>query len=73
MDFGPLGSSVHRVPHARILERVAITFSRGSFQPRDWTMSPKLQADSLLSEPRFIRYENSIQFELQYKYLPEML
>ena len=28
--YSPLGSSVHRVPQARILEGVAISFSRGS-------------------------------------------
>ena len=31
------GSSVHGILQARILEWVAISFSRGSFQPRDWT------------------------------------
>ena len=31
------GSSVHGISQARILEWVAISFSRGSFQPRDWT------------------------------------
>ena len=31
------GSSVHGIPKARILERVAISFSRGSSWPRDWT------------------------------------
>ena len=29
------GSSVHAIVQARILERVAISHSRGSFQPRD--------------------------------------
>ena len=29
------GSSIHGVPQARILEWVAIPFSRGSSQPRD--------------------------------------
>ena len=32
------------------LEWVAYPFSRGSSQSRDWTRSPALQADSLLSE-----------------------
>ena len=32
-----LGSSVHRILQTRILEWVAISFSRGSSQPRDWT------------------------------------
>ena len=31
------GSSVHGIFHARVLEWVAISFSRGSSQPRDWT------------------------------------
>ena len=29
------GSSVHGIFQARILERVAISYSRGSYQPRD--------------------------------------
>ena len=33
----PLGSSVHGIFQARILEWVAISFSRGSSQPRDQT------------------------------------
>ena len=37
MDCSPPGSSVHEILQARILEWVVILFSRGSFQPRDWT------------------------------------
>ena len=37
MDCSPLGSSVHGIFQARILEWVAICYSRGSFQPRDQT------------------------------------
>ena len=33
MDCSPPDSSVHGILHARILERVAIHFSRESFQP----------------------------------------
>ena len=33
----PPGSSLHRILQARILERVAISFSRGSSLPRDRT------------------------------------
>ena len=50
MDYGPPGSSAHGILQARILEWVAISLSRGSSQPRDWTTSPALQADSLPSE-----------------------
>ena len=32
-----LGSSVHGILQKRVLEWVAISFSRGSSQPRDWT------------------------------------
>ena len=35
MDCSSLGSSVHEIYQARILERVAIPFSRGSSQPKD--------------------------------------
>ena len=35
MDCSPPGSSVHRILQARILEWVAIFFSRGSCQPKD--------------------------------------
>ena len=45
------GSSVHRILQARILEWVAISFSRGSSQPKNWTqIPPALQADSLSTE-----------------------
>ena len=36
-DYIPPGSSVHGIPQARILEWVAIFYSRGSSQSRDWT------------------------------------
>ena len=45
MDCSLPGSSVHGILQARILERVSISFSRGSSQPRNWTpslMSPAL-------------------------------
>ena len=37
IDCSPPGSSVHGIFQARILEWVAISFSRGSSWPRDWT------------------------------------
>ena len=37
MDHSPPGSSVHGILQARILEWVAISFSRGSLGPRDGT------------------------------------
>ena len=37
MDFSPPGSFVHGISQARILEWVAVSFPRGSSQPRDQT------------------------------------
>ena len=37
MDCSPSGSPIYGISQARILEWVAISFSRGSFQHRDWT------------------------------------
>ena len=37
VECSPLGSSVHGLLQARILGWVAISFSRGSSWPRDWT------------------------------------
>ena len=51
MDCSPPASSVHGILQARILEWVAIPFSRGSSQPRIKPRSPALQVDSLPSEP----------------------
>ena len=36
MDCSPPGSYVHGILQARIVEWVAISFSRGSSRPRDW-------------------------------------
>ena len=37
MDCSPLGFSLHGILQARILEWVAMSSSRGSSHPRDWT------------------------------------
>ena len=47
MDCSSPGSSVHGIFQERILEWIAIPFSRASSRPRDWA----LQADSLSAEP----------------------
>ena len=47
VNCSPPGSSVHGILQARILEWVAISFSRGSSSPRDQPVSPALQVDSL--------------------------
>ena len=37
MDCSPPGSSVHRILQVRVLEWIAISFSKGSSWPSDWT------------------------------------
>ena len=47
MDCSPPGSSLHRILQARILEWVAIPFSRNSPDPGIEPKSSALQTDSL--------------------------
>ena len=42
MYWSPPGSSVHGILKARILEWVAVSFSRGSSQPRDQTQVSRI-------------------------------
>ena len=59
MDCSPPGSSVPGILQARILEWVAIPFSRGSSQPRDQApaspAAPALQVESLLLSSKINR------------------
>ena len=50
LDCSPPGSSVHEILHARILEWVVISFSRGSFPPRDQT-----QISCIEGSPKVLR------------------
>ena len=63
MDCSPPGSSVHGIFQARILEWVAISFSRGSFQPRDQTLSPV--APALLANSLLLSHPGKPSFFLQ--------
>ena len=51
MDCSPPGSSLHGILQARIVEWIAISFSRGTSRPRDRTRVPTFQAGALPSEP----------------------
>ena len=42
VDCSPPGFSIHGIPQARILEWVAISFSRGSSSPRDQTQVSRI-------------------------------
>ena len=48
----PMDYTVHGILQARILEWVAVAFSRGSSQPRDRTQVSHIAADSLPAEPQ---------------------
>ena len=65
MDCSPADSSVHGISQARILEWVAIPFSRGTCQSRIKPESPALQ-DSLPSEPpgkpQYLGTQDQIRF-----------
>ena len=65
MDCSPPGSSVHGISQARILEWVAISFSRG-FSPGIELRSPALQADSLPSEPPGKPNNYSCKYEIKH-------
>ena len=51
MDCSLSGSSLHGISQARILEWFAISCSRGSFQPRDWTCVSCLAGGLFTTEP----------------------
>ena len=51
MDLSPSGSSIHGISQLRILEWDAISFSRGSSQPRDGPTSPPLAGGFFTTEP----------------------
>ena len=51
MDCSPPGSSVHGISQARILKWVAISFSRGSSQPRDRTHVSWVASGFFTTEP----------------------
>ena len=66
MDRSPPGSSVHGILQARILEWVAIPFSRGSSQTGIEPRSTALQADSLPSELSEKSLKHCISCKLDY-------
>ena len=51
MDCSPLGSSVHGISQAKILEQIAMPFSRASSQPRDQTWVSWLAGRVFTTEP----------------------
>ena len=64
MDCSPPGSSVHEIFQARILEWLAISFSRGSSQPRGGTRvtctAGRFFTEKLV--PSALEHENPLQY-----------
>ena len=65
MDCNLPGFSVHGVFQTRILEQVAISFSRGSSRPRDWAcvswvscMAGRCFTTEPPGKPKFLRYQS---------------
>ena len=54
-DCNLAGSSVHVIFQGRVLEWVAISFSRGSFQPRDRTRVSYIAGDLLVTREATIK------------------
>ena len=65
VDCSPPGSSVHGILQARILEWVAVSFSRGT----SWPMSPTLWADASLTELR----RKLLQWSARWRLFPSVL
>ena len=61
MDCRPPGFPVHGILRARVLEWVAISFSRGSSQPRD-LHDPEIKLTSAALAGRFFTAELLVQF-----------
>ena len=60
VDCSPPSSSVHGILQARTLEWVAISFSRGSSRPRDWTQVSHIAGRCFnLCATREAPYENT--------------
>ena len=63
MDCSPPGSSVYGILQARILEWIAVRFSRGFPNPGIQPRSPALQADSLPFKPPGKALQTSLYLE----------
>ena len=71
MNCSPPGSSVHEILQARILEWVAISFSKESSQPRDWTRVACIAGRFFMvwatrEAPGFLEVQNALQLEAMY-------
>ena len=66
MVYSPPESSVHGISQARILDWLAVPFSRESSIPRDRTQVSPIEADSLPSEPPAKPIKVKLAFRVQH-------
>ena len=69
VDCSPPSSSVHGILHARILEWVAISFSRGSSRPRDRTQVSHIAGRhfNLCATREALKYKNTVSQKTFYR------
>ena len=69
VDCSPPDSSVHGILQARILEWVAISFSRGSSQPRDRTQVSHIAGRlfNLCISREALKYKNIVSQKTTYR------
>ena len=65
MDCSPPGSSIHGILQARILEWVAIPFSRGSFWPRDQTCVSRIAGRFFFFSNRLSHQGSPLSFKAE--------
>ena len=67
MDCSPPGSPVQGISQSRILEWVAISFSRGSYRPRDQTRASCIAGRFFTTEPagKPITYSRWLKFTIK--------
>ena len=68
-NFRLPGSSVLGILQARILEWMAISFSRGSSQPRDWTQVSHIagRGFNLCTTREALKYKNTVSQKTSYR------
>ena len=69
VDCSPPSSSIHGILQARILEWVAISFSRGSSQPRDRTQVSHIAGRrfNLCTTGEALKYKNTVSQKTSYR------
>ena len=74
MDCSLPGSSLHGILQARILEWVAISFSRGSSWPRDWTRVSRIPGRRFNLWATYVNkiWQPSIQHSKTKKWFPSL-